>query len=50
MKMVGHQAPTQDPHRQPLFGVDEELEKGVEVFGLVKHRGPAVATVQDVVA
>jgi hypothetical protein len=50
MEMVGHEAPTDDPHRQPLARRLEQADERLEILVLVKDLGPTVATVEQMVA
>jgi hypothetical protein len=47
--MVGNQAVSENIEKEPGAGVDDGLDKGVSVSGLVKDGLSTIATVQDVV-
>lgn len=50
MKVIRHEAKTQNAHRHPLAGRLQQIEKAAVVGGVVKHLGAGIAAVQDVVA
>ena len=49
MEVVGHQAVTQEVHREPGGGVAHGVDEGVVVRRLVEDLGAAVAAVEDVI-
>src|SRR5262245_12292878 len=50
MKVVGHQAVAENPHRQAFAGRLKEGDEGDVVRFLVEDVGPGVAAIEDVVA
>lgn len=46
--MIGHQAVTQQPQRQPLTGLDHQCEKSRIVVGLVKHLLAGIPPIEHV--
>jgi hypothetical protein len=49
VKVVGHQTPTHQPHRNPLAGGSEQADEGGIVVRLMKHLGPRVPPVENVI-
>ncbi len=49
VEMVGHQAEGQQPHRDMLLRLVQELDEGLEITVLVKDGAPAIPTVKDMV-
>ena len=49
MKVIGHDAPGGDAHRDALQGLAEQAGEGVEVFIVVEHRRLGVASGDDVI-
>ena len=50
VKVIGHQAPRQNPHRQTLASGLEEPDEGRVIVLPVKHLAPAVPPIENVVA
>jgi hypothetical protein len=50
MKMIRHQAPADQPHRQPFAGRLEQPHERREILVFVEHLAAGIATIQDVVA
>jgi hypothetical protein len=50
IEMVGHQAPTDEAHRQPLAGRHEQVDERLIILFLLKDVSATVATIERVVA
>ncbi len=50
VKVIGHEAIPQHPHRQPLRRLSDHVEERVVIRSLVKDLGATVAAVEQVIA
>ena len=50
VEVIGHQTKADQPHRHAGAGLTEEPDEAMVVVGVVKDLGPAVATIEGVVA
>jgi hypothetical protein len=50
VKMVRQQTPRQQPHRQSFPSLLDQIQKGDEIFGLMKDFRTAIAPIEHMVA